>query len=107
MNNESMSLSFSIMSVYEYYYCTKGTCVLCFMHKGMYLISLLIVQKCYTRVGATGPSQQKQLSYSFSSVAAVVVVAMATPIINDAEPAAHILVLVRQGEPWREVESAL
>jgi hypothetical protein len=52
-----MSLSFSIMSVYEYYYCTKGMCVLCFMHKGMYLISLLIVQKCNTRVGATGPSQ--------------------------------------------------
>jgi hypothetical protein len=43
------------------------------------------------------------------AVAAVVVVATATAtaIVNDAEPAAHILVLVRQGEPWREVESVL
>jgi hypothetical protein len=42
-------------------------------------------------------------------VEAVVVVATATatPIIDNAEPAAYILVLVRQGEPWREVESAL
>jgi hypothetical protein len=30
----------------------------CFMHKGMYLINLLIVQKHDTRVGDTGPSQQ-------------------------------------------------
>ena len=37
------------------------------------------------------------------AVAAVVVVATATatPIVNDAEPAAYILVLVRRGEPWR------
>jgi hypothetical protein len=45
------------------------------------------------------------------AVAAVVVVATtmttATPIVNDTEPAAHILVLVRQGEPWREVESVV
>ena len=58
MNNESISLSFSIMSIYEYYYSTKGTCVLYFMHKGMYLINLLIVQKHNMRVGATGLSQQ-------------------------------------------------
>ena len=46
------------MSVYEYYYSTNGACVVCFMHKGMYLINLLIVQKHDTRVGDTGPSQQ-------------------------------------------------
>ena len=41
------------MSVYEYYYSTKGACIVCFMHKGMYLINLLIVQKHDTRVGDT------------------------------------------------------
>jgi hypothetical protein len=53
-----MSLFFSVMSVYEYYYSTKGACVLCFMHKGMYLINLLIVQIYNMQVGATSPSQQ-------------------------------------------------
>jgi len=33
----------------------------CFMHKGMYLINLLIVQKHNMRVGDTGPSQHKYL----------------------------------------------
>ena len=48
------------MSVYEYYYSTKGVCVVCFMHKGMYLINLLIVQKHDTRVSDTGLSQQRR-----------------------------------------------
>jgi hypothetical protein len=62
IDNESMSLFFSIMSVYEYYYSTKGVCILCFMHKGMYLINLLIIQKYDMRVGATGSSQQKLMT---------------------------------------------
>jgi hypothetical protein len=65
MNNESMSLSFSIMSVYKYYYSTKGTYVLCFMHKGIYLINLLIIQKHDMWVGATDPSQHPPIISTF------------------------------------------